>query len=149
MSPPPPAHSATENDGVVPFYPECKKCCRDKIDTVRCPGEPQEDLLNQIPDIPLLAPQFFALKIPAGSPGSQTRVDSAQLRLYCRGTEADILPSFRVTVSHLPLHSTGSRLSSSRLVMIDSTAVNNTGAGPVSLDVRGAVRRWLQQQSDR
>ena len=114
-------------------------------------GQPQDDLLTQIPDIPLMAPQFFALKFPGGSPGSQTVVDSAKLRLYSLGSEADTHPSLRVTVFQLPLHTTGSWSSRRPLVMVDSTAVNNTEAGGVSLDVRGAVRRWQeqQQQSDR
>ena len=94
-----------------------------------------------------MAPQFFALKFPGGSPGSQTVVDSAKLRFYSLGSEAETLPSLRVTVFHLRLQRTVRPSSPRSLVMVDSKAVDNTEVGQVSLDVRGAVRRW--QQSDR
>ena len=102
-------------------------------------GQPQDDLLTQIPDIPLMAPQFFALKFPGGSPGSQTVVDSAKLRLYSLGSETETLPSLRVTVFQLRLQRTVRPSSPRSVVMVDSKVVD--------VDARGAVRRW--QQSDR
>ena len=77
-------------------------------------------------------------------------MDSARLRLYQLGSEAETFPSLRLTVSQFSIKrkGRGSSPSSPRaVVMLDSKVVNNTAAGPVSLDVLGAVRRWQQEQS--
>ena len=76
-------------------------------------------------------------------------MDSARLRLHQLGSEAETFPSLRLTVSQFSIKrkGRGSSPSSPRaVVMLDSKVVNNT-AGPVSLDVLGAVRRWQQEQS--
>ena len=77
-------------------------------------------------------------------------MDSARLRLYQLGSEAETFPSLNLTVSQFSLKRKvrGSSPSSpGAVVMLDSKVLNNTAAGPVSLDVLEAVRRWLEEQS--
>ena len=110
-------------------------------------GDPHYDLLNQLPDIPHIAPQFFQVKFPTRRPDTQISVNAAKLRLYKLGSDGPGLTGkkIRITVSQLKLDSPGSRPakpSTNKVVMLDSKMVDTTEAGWISLDVTGAVERW-------
>ena len=113
-----------------------------------CAGDPRHgdhDLLTQVPPNPCQAAQFYAINLP-----SQSRIDSAHLRLFLLGSEAETRPSLRVNVLKLPLRRSGSRSQASSMepVLVNSVLVNNTEGGQVMLNVTEAVSLLQQHQSD-